>query len=355
MEIENHPGDVPTADLVAGLNAATAPGTYDFIATGAVGSDAIRQALLYQPDAVTPASPFAVLDASVDPLFNDDKNRPVLAQSFFENTSGAVFTVAVNHLKSKGSPCDDVGDPDVGDGQGNCNLTRTTAATALVSWLGTDPTGSGSNDFLILGDLNAYAQEDPVTTIESAGYTDLIEAFLGTGFSAGAYSFNFFSQSGYLDHGLSSGTMTSKVTGAAFWHVNADEPSGLDYNDFNQPALFSPDEFRSSDHDPVLVGLFGDSDDDGVLDVVDVCADTSIPESVPTTRLGVNRFALVDDDGMFYTTPPAGAGPQRSFTIEETAGCSCEQIIDALNLGAGHVKFGCSIGVMDGWVALVNP
>ena len=35
------------------------------------------------------------------------------------------FTVAVNHFKSKGSACNDVGDPDTGDGQGNCNLTRT--------------------------------------------------------------------------------------------------------------------------------------------------------------------------------------------------------------------------------------
>ncbi len=257
MEIENFPGDGPTADLVAGLNAATAPGTYDFIATGAIGTDAIRVAVLYQPAAVTPIGAFAVLDSSVDPAFIDTRNRPVLAQSFVENATGAVFTVAVNHLKSKGSPCDGdvIPDPDIGDGQGNCNLARTTAAQAEVDWLATDPTGSGSSDFLITGDLNAYAQEDPVTTIEGAGYTDLIESFVGTGYSAGAYSFNFFSESGYLDHGLSSASLTPQVTGAAFWHVNADEPRALDYNDFNQPLLFNPDEFRSSDHDPVLVGL----------------------------------------------------------------------------------------------------
>ena len=97
--------------------------------------------------------------------------------------------------------------------------------------------------------------EDPVTVIEAGGYTDLIEAFQGTGIAAGAYSFNFFSQSGYLDHGMASSTMTSQVTGADFWHVNADEPSGLDYNNFNQPGLYNPDEFRSSDHDPVIIGL----------------------------------------------------------------------------------------------------
>lgn len=255
MEIENHPDDVPTADLVAGLNAATAPGTYDFIATGAIGTDAIRQAILYQPAAVTPLGGFEVLDSSDIATFDDERNRPMVTQTFVENATGAVFTVAVNHLKSKGSNCNSVSDPDVGDGQGNCNLTRTAAAQAIVDYLATDPTGSGDSDFLIVGDLNAYAMEDPVTTIEAGGYTDLIEALVGTGFNDGAYSFNFFSQSGYLDHGLSSPTLVSQVTGAAFWHVNTDEPSGLDYNNFNQPGLYSADQFRASDHDPVVIGL----------------------------------------------------------------------------------------------------
>jgi predicted extracellular nuclease len=255
MEIENAPDNTPEADLVAGLNAATAPGTYDYIATGPIGGDAIRVALLYKPAAVTPLGGFTVLDSSFNPLFDDTLNRPMLTQSFVENATGAVFTVGVNHLKSKGSNCNAVGDPDTGDGQGNCNITRTNAAQAIVDYLAIDPTGSGDGDYLIIGDLNAYAMEDPVTTIEAGGYTDLIEAFVGTGFEDGAYSFNFFSQSGYLDHGLASGTMTPQVAGAAFWHVNADEPSGLDYNNFNQPALYTPDEWRASDHDPVVIGL----------------------------------------------------------------------------------------------------
>lgn len=262
IELENHPFDVPIADLVHGLNSEAGAGTYAYISTLAIGSDAIRVGLIYQPASVTPENSFAVLDSSVDPLFNDQKNRPVLAQSFAENKSGIVFTVAVNHLKSKGSNCNDVGDPDTGDGQGNCNGVRTAAAVALVDWLATDPTGSGSDKVLILGDLNAYAQEDPVTIIESGGYTDLIEEFAGTGVEDGAYSFNFFAESGSLDHALSSPGMTANVTGAAVWHINADEPRALDYNNFNQPDLFETDEFRSSDHDPLVVGLFDDDDDD---------------------------------------------------------------------------------------------
>jgi predicted extracellular nuclease len=74
-----------------------------------------------------------------------------------ENATGGL-TVAVNHLKSKGSDCNDVGDPDVGDGQGNCNQTRTSAAQALVDWLATDPAGSGDPD-LVVGDPNSYARK----------------------------------------------------------------------------------------------------------------------------------------------------------------------------------------------------
>ncbi len=116
-------------------------GTYDYIDTGTIGTDAIKLAIIYKPAAVSPVGSYAILDSSVDPRFIDTKSRPVLAQTFVENATGSVFTVAVNHLKSKGSPCDDVGDPDAGDGSGNCNGTRTAAAEALVDWLATDPTG----------------------------------------------------------------------------------------------------------------------------------------------------------------------------------------------------------------------
>ena len=142
-------------------------GTYAAIETGVIGTDAIRVGLIYKPAKVTPIGPFKVLTSAVDPRFIDTRSRPALAQTFEENATGARFTVIVNHLKSKGSACADIGDPDVGDGQGNCNVTRTNAAKALVDWAATDPTGSGDPDFLIIGDLNSYAMEDPIDAIKA--------------------------------------------------------------------------------------------------------------------------------------------------------------------------------------------
>jgi uncharacterized protein len=249
IELENNPYE-SLQDLVNGLNDATGPGTYDFIDTGTIGGDAIKQGIIYMPSRVIPLGDFAILDSSVDARFLDDKNRPVLAQTF--DASGEIFTVAINHLKSKGSDCNDVGDPDLGDGQGNCNLTRTNAALALVDWLASDPTGSNDPDFFIIGDLNAYRNEDPITAIkEEGGYVDLIDKFIGPQ----AYSYVFFGQAGYLDHALASPNLTDRVTGVTLWAINADEPRALDYNDFNQPSLFQPHQYRSSDHDPVLIGF----------------------------------------------------------------------------------------------------
>jgi hypothetical protein len=93
-----------------------------------------------------------------------------------------------------------------------------------------------------------------------------------------------------------------------------------------------------------------DADLDGICGDADACAGTIVPESLPTVKLGTNRYADVDGDGVFDTT--SSSGP--SYTLEDTAGCSCEQIIEALDLGLGHVKYGCSEGVMEEWIGLVS-
>lgn len=278
IEIENDVNSAAIADLVASL-----PG-YSYIDTGTIGTDAIKVALIYK-DTVSPIGNFAILDSSVDPLFIDDKNRPVLVQSFEEVANGAVFTVAVNHLKSKGSDCDDLGDPDTLDGQGNCNVTRTNAANALVSFLATDPTGSGDDDFLIIGDLNAYAMEDPIKAIEAGGYTNLVLAEGGST----DYSYTFDGQYGTLDYALSSAPLTSQINGVTVWKINSDEPRALDYNDFNQAALYNDSLFRSSDHDPVLVGL-------NLEGVTAVAMCDGLPATIVASENGGRLYGTSGDD-----------------------------------------------------------
>ena len=255
MEIENDGYGEYSAiqDLVNGLNEVAGAGTYAFVDPGLsqIGTDEIAVGLLYQPARVTLVGTTAILDSSIDPEFLDDKNRPPLIQTFEQVDSGERFAVAVNHLKSKGSDCNDVGDPDIGDGQGNCNLTRKAAAEALTRYLATYPTGVADPDFLILGDLNSYGMEDPIMAIKDAGYTSLIDTYIGTY----AHSYQFYGQSGVLDQALASDHLAGQVTGTTIWHINADEPEAMNYNDYNQDALYAPDPYRSSDHDPVLIGL----------------------------------------------------------------------------------------------------
>ncbi|WP_286262079.1 ExeM/NucH family extracellular endonuclease [Thalassotalea atypica] len=253
-EIENN-SVASIKDLVDGLNALMGENTYSYVDTGTIGTDAIKVALIYKASKVSLLNDFAILDSSVNPLFIDDKNRPSLAQTFTSN-NGETFTVVVNHFKSKGSSCANIGDPNKNDGQGNCSATRKNASIALSDWLKTDPTQSSDDDFIILGDLNSYAKEDTVTYLTDNGFINLIDMFNG----AQAYSFIFSGESGYLDHAIASESMVDKVTGVAEWHINADEPRVLDYNvefksDEQVNSLYSVDSFRSSDHDPVIIGL----------------------------------------------------------------------------------------------------
>lgn len=92
-----------------------------------------------------------------------------------------------------------------------------------------------------------------------------------------------------------------------------------------------------------------DSDGDGVPDDVDDCPDTVIPEPVPTKRLGRNRWFLDDPAGTFTQGYPQ-AGRKYTVTIQDTRGCTCSQIADELELGAGHYKFGCSTGEVLEWI-----
>jgi predicted extracellular nuclease len=282
IEIENDADDASAQKLVNELNAAVTvaagaagargrgrtSGPYDYIKTGTIGGDAIKVALLYKTQRVKPWKDPLILDSSVDERFLDDKNRPALVQTFTVRDDGGKLTVAVNHFKSKGSSCNDVGDFNKRDGSGNCDTVRTDAAKALVDFLADTVKFP---DVLVIGDLNSYSKEMPIKTLVDAGYTDVLKSF-----DANSYTYLFDGQLGSLDFALASPSAFKKVVGAEAWNINADEVSLFDYDDAvqdsSEPSFakkpvdpFQPNEFRSSDHDAVIVSLKMDDkeDDDG--------------------------------------------------------------------------------------------
>lgn len=259
MEIENN--DRASLDaLVAALDR-RCPG-YKALASGSLGTDAIKVGFIYKSQSVAPQGKATVL---TDPAFTDPnklgsaKNRPALLATFLEASSGQDLSIVVNHLKSKGSPCG-AGDDDQAKGQGNCNQTRTLAAQYLAKWL---KNNASSSKILILGDLNAYRFEDPIQALVKAGYVDLVQQK-----SPGAHSYVFAGQLGNLDYALANAELAAKVKSATVWNINADESQLLDYNDSvldpgeknwarksSARPLYRDDAFRSSDHDPVIVGI----------------------------------------------------------------------------------------------------
>ncbi|WP_199350044.1 ExeM/NucH family extracellular endonuclease [Nostoc flagelliforme] len=246
IEIENDGDGAESAiaELVDRLNTFLGAEIYDYIrdpATG-VGTDEIKVAFIYKPGIVTPVG--ASL-SDPDAVYN----RQPVAQTFLLNSNGETFTPVINHFKSK-SGTGTGADADQGDGQGAFNFTRVQQAEALLGFVNELKTTTGDSDVLVLGDLNAYGEEDPIDVLRNGGLVDELGRYIED-----PYSFVFDGQSGRLDHALSTSSLSAQVTGATEWHINADEPLILDYNqEFNPPGLYEPTPYRSSDHDPVLIG-----------------------------------------------------------------------------------------------------
>lgn len=253
MEIENDGPEAASAvqDLVNGLNAATSAGRYAALSAPAPGNDAIKVAMIYQPALMAPVGA-AVNYQVTDPTYGALFDRPPLAQLFRHTASGETFMVVVNHFKSKSSCPTSGPDTDQGDGQGCWNAKRTRQAQELLTFIATQKAATGEADVLVIGDLNAYGMEDPIQALTAGGLTNEISKWIGNT----AYSYVFDGQAGYLDHALASASLDAQVSGVTEWHINADEPSVIDYNtEFKPQDLYTPTPFRAADHDPVIVGL----------------------------------------------------------------------------------------------------
>ena len=245
MELEND-GFGPDSSLAGFVDALNAAGPHDdwrFVDAGqGPGDNAIRVGIIYRASRVAPVGKPAML--AQGPF--RDRSRVPLAQAFRAGR-GPVFVVVANHFKSKGG-CNEAqgGDADRRDGQGCFNASRVESARLLNAWLARDPTGTQPVGHLLIGDFNAYAQEDPMRLLRSQGWQD---AFARMKLER-PYSFVFEGLSGRLDHALVDAGLAARLRGAAEWHANADEAPAFDYRkgQANEP-------WRASDHDPLLLGF----------------------------------------------------------------------------------------------------
>jgi hypothetical protein len=249
MEIENN-GSTAVQDLVDALNRKLGAPRYAAVPDppGGTGSDAIRVALIYKP------AQLRLKDAASvdhDPIHN----RPPVAQTFLA-PGGQLFSVVVNHFKSKACAGAVGADLDQGDLQACFNDRRVRQARSLARFAAGVQARAGSTHVWLIGDFNAYAQEDPLQELLAHGFVDQLARF-----DAEAYTYVFDGQAGRLDHMLARLSPGVGVSLAASWHINADEPALIDYRQaFKSQDLYSPTPYRSSDHDPLLAGLrFGSS------------------------------------------------------------------------------------------------
>ena len=261
-EIEND-GNGATAsltELTTALSGTAGCGAWSFVpdpagwGTFPGSTDEIRPALIYRNTAI---STVGVSMSPNNAAFN--QARAPVAQTFRVTSGasmGATLSVIVNHFKSKGGTGTGA-DADQNDGQAAFNAARKAQATALLGFISTVQTAANDLDVLVIGDLNSYTEEDPIDILRAGGLINL---------DNDGYSYVFNGQAGSLDHALATPSLAAQIAATSVWHINADEPRILDYNvefkntvgcttSCTSPDYYAATPFRSSDHDPVLIGM----------------------------------------------------------------------------------------------------
>ncbi|AZZ89950.1 ExeM/NucH family extracellular endonuclease [Hahella sp. KA22] len=297
MELENDGfgDDSAINTLVTALNNEIGEDAYTYVSTkdgGKPGTDQITVGLIYRAANVTPKGDAIVIDMPEQTLGAETAAmRPSLVQAFTHKKTGQSFAVSINHFKSKrsSSACDNSAPTDIDQMQGNCNPLRVSAAVTLGEALAT--LGLPER-ILILGDLNAYSKEDPISVLTdynpaTHGYT--IKTAANTGMDAGAavevsknygyalvaethdaegFSYTYDGAQGSLDHILASSAAMEDIVDLDHWNVNSIEAYALQADGLfkyykDSTGYFGVGPYRSSDHDPVVVTMDLKSTDKG--------------------------------------------------------------------------------------------
>ncbi len=237
--VEVQQGQVALEKLANALNALDPSAQYAYINDGTqVYGTYTKAGYLYKASKVKPLRQLQSNDTGV-------KHRKK-AQGFEVLATGEKFVYMINHFKAKsGKGSGD--NADNGDGQGAYNGDREREAMAVMTFAKSCATYFGDEDVLVMGDLNAYSMEDPIRIFTDGGYTNLIKKFEG----AEGYSYSYRGTVGCLDHALANENIEMQVTGCEVFHINADEAAVFGYDGYS----YQNNMYRSSDHDPVVVGL----------------------------------------------------------------------------------------------------
>jgi 5'-nucleotidase len=281
--------------LVAALNADAGAGTWAAVPSPPASAlpplaeqDVIRNGFIYKPATVSLVGESVVLaDQSSSGEAFEDAREP-LAQAFKRvgTSDGDAFAVIVNHFKSKGS-----GTPDP-DGQGNANDSRILQAQALAAFADSFKAQRGISRVFLAGDFNAYSQEDPIQVLEAAGYTSLESTF-----DLEEESYNFDGQVGSLDHVLANAAALGDVEGVDIWEINANESVYYEYSRFNYNVtnLYDAGPFRSSDHNPEIVGI---DTAEPVVKAAPAITVKARPGSIRAGRTAVELIVKVEAEGV---------------------------------------------------------
>ncbi|MET1017458.1 MAG: ExeM/NucH family extracellular endonuclease, partial [Leifsonia flava] len=253
-EIENSSAvgkdrDYALSVLVDALNADSGSDVWSFVPSPSevpADEDVIRTAFIYKADAVETVGESRILLDS--PAFANAREPD--AQAFRPAGGGAsdTFLVIANHFKSK-SDSGATGD-NVDTGEGAYTGDRTRQATALVAFADDLKAELGTDRVFLVGDFNSYAKESPIGVIEAAGY-------VSQGARTGEHTYQFGKAVGSLDYVFASEEADASVTGADIWNINSEESIALEYSryNYNATAFYTEDAYRSSDHDPMLIGI----------------------------------------------------------------------------------------------------
>jgi len=232
-ELENRGAD-GLVHLLEGLDRALpSDRRYAFEETPAPSGGPLRAGIAFRPGRVR---------ARGAAWFSDTEGfrRPPLFQSF--ESEGFSFTLGVVHLASK--RCDD--EPKVVPEEGCGDATRRREAELLLGEAAV-LAATSPQPLLVMGDFNADAREAPLELLARGGFGDLLSALP----APDRYSYVFDARASLLDHALARVEFAAHVRSSAIWHINADEPRGVEA----AHAASTPSARRSSDHDPIVLDL----------------------------------------------------------------------------------------------------